>query len=60
MRSMKNSIILFKLGLAFTSLAVPALAQDPFQTIKLAGTVVADNKTGLLGHFSSLFKPAAS
>jgi len=47
MRSMKNSIILFKLGLAFTSLAVPALAQDPFQTIKLAGTVVADNKTGL-------------
>ncbi|MDG2405022.1 MAG: HlyD family efflux transporter periplasmic adaptor subunit [Paracoccaceae bacterium] len=36
-----------KLGLALSVLTFPALAQDTFQIINLAGTVVADNKTGL-------------
>ena len=36
-----------KFGLAITTLASPALTQDNFKPIKLAGTVVAANKTGL-------------
>ena len=36
-----------KFGLTLAVLAFPALAQETFQTVNLAGTVVADNKTGL-------------
>tara|TARA_B100000787_G_C16140877_1_gene271921 strand:+ start:144 stop:1070 length:927 start_codon:yes stop_codon:yes gene_type:complete len=36
-----------KFGLTLAALAFPALAQETFQTVNLAGTVVADNKTGL-------------
>ena len=36
-----------KFGLILAALAFPALAQETFQTVNLAGTVVADNKTGL-------------
>lgn len=44
---MKFLMIPFHLGMAFLFLAVQASAQDNFQTINLAGTVVADNKAGL-------------
>ena len=36
-----------KFGLTLVVLAFPALAQETFQTVNLADTVVADNKTGL-------------
>ena len=44
---MRNSMNPLKLGLTLAALALPVLAQETFQTINLAGTVVADNKTGL-------------
>ena len=44
---MHNPLVPIKLGLALATLAMPAFSQDVFQTINLAGTVVADNKTGL-------------
>lgn len=44
---MKNFKFPLKLGLALATLALPAFAQDSFSSINLAGTVVADNKTGL-------------
>ncbi len=44
---MHNPLVPIKLGLALATLAMPAFSQDVYQTINLAGTVVADNKTGL-------------
>ena len=44
---MKNFKFPLKLGLVLATLALPAFAQDSFSSINLAGTVVADNKTGL-------------
>tara|TARA_B100000780_G_scaffold16087_1_gene10628 strand:- start:261 stop:1199 length:939 start_codon:yes stop_codon:yes gene_type:complete len=44
---MKNFKFSLKAGLALAILALPASAQEPFQSINLAGTVVSDNKTGL-------------
>ena len=44
---MRNPMTPLKFGLTLAALAFPALAQETFQTVNLAGTVVADNKTGL-------------
>ena len=44
---MRNPMTPLKFGLTLAVLAFPALAQETFQTVNLAGTVVADNKTGL-------------
>ena len=44
---MRNPMTPLKFGLTFAALAFPAFAQETFQTVNLAGTVVADNKTGL-------------
>ena len=44
---MKNIKYPLILGLALATLALPSFAQDSFNSINLAGTVVADNKTGL-------------
>ena len=44
---MRNPMTPLKFGLTLAALAFPASAQETFQTVNLAGTVVADNKTGL-------------
>ena len=44
---MQNPMTPLKLGLVLVTLAAPAFSQSGFQSINLAGTVVADNKTGL-------------
>ena len=44
---MRNPMTPLKFGLTLAAIAFPALAQETFQTVNLAGTVVADNKTGL-------------
>jgi multidrug efflux pump subunit AcrA (membrane-fusion protein) len=46
-RIMQNPMTPLKLGLVLVTLAAPAFSQSGFQSINLAGTVVADNKTGL-------------
>ena len=45
---MHDPLVPIKLGLALATLAMPAFSQDVFQTINLAGTVVADNKPDCL------------
>ena len=44
---MNNSMTMLKIGLVFCTFATPALTQDNFQSINLAGTVIAENESGL-------------
>ena len=44
---MKNSSSIFIIGLIIAALANPVFATDAFQSINLAGTVYANNKTGV-------------
>jgi len=44
---MKHGFIVSKLSIAFLALSSPLLAQENFQSINLAGTVIAENESGL-------------